>query len=468
MKMATHRAMDPAPRNVVLLADRSARQIAAIQSLGPAGVTVSTTGSAAECLRVLSARPAALCIVDLASDRAPIAAVCAIRAQHPHIPLAAIFDPDHPLVAADAIHAGAAEILPWPFTTRDIATVLANACDLLPLDVPAAARPPADHLIAQSPAMRRVAELVTEAARSRVSVAITGEPGTGRTLAARTIHGLADDRGTRPLVIEDCTGDTPQDLERRLFGVMSAPARSVPAAAEQIGDTGAIARAIGGTLLLRNLADAPARLQIRLARLLRDGEAVLLNGTRTSVELDVQVIAMFDPGVDAAISEGGLRGDLIRALAQIRIDMPPLRRRREDIPLLALHTLHALCRERNVPAKSLSRAAVQVVTALPWPGNASELRRLLEALVDSVPGPVIQLEDVLEQATLDGLAAPADVGATLRDARARFERDCISAVLMRHRGRVPEAAKALGIQRTNLYRKIRQLNVARSLLSARR
>jgi two-component system nitrogen regulation response regulator NtrX len=201
---------------------------------------------------------------------------------------------------------------------------------------------------------------------------------------------------------------------------------------------------------------------------LRDREALLVNGKRAIVDLEIQPIATLDTGVDIALSEGRLRRDLYKQLAQVCIDMPALRRRREDIPLLAVQVLRQMCVARNLPVKSFSRSVLQVMMALPWNGNATELKSLLETLLDTVEGPVIQLEHLLEHATLDGMAEPVEVGATLRDAKARFERDCISAVLMRHHGRVPEAAKALGIQRTNLYRKIRQLNVARSLLSARR
>jgi DNA-binding NtrC family response regulator len=231
---------------------------------------------------------------------------------------------------------------------------------------------------------------------------------------------------------------------------------------------GAIYRANSGTLLLRNIGDAPARVQARLARLLRDREAVLVNGKRVVVDMDVQPIATLDSGPDAALADGRLRRDLYKQLAQVCIDMPALRRRREDIAPLARHVLRTLCAAQQIPIKEFSRSALQVMTALPWPGNAAELRSLLGELASSVDGPVIHLEHLLARISLDGFGQPVESGGTLRDARARFERDCISAVLIRHRGRVPEAAKALGIQRTNLYRKIRQLNVARSLLSARR
>jgi len=148
--------------------------------------------------------------------------------------------------------------------------------------------------------------------------------------------------------------------------------------------------------------------------------------------------------------------------------MPPLRRRREDIPALAAHFLRRACESNGVAQKSFSRTALVLLSALPWHGNTRELQQLVGTLVRGTRKPVLQLEDLLEHASLDGLAARIDPGLTLRDAKARFERDCISAVLMRHHGRVGEAAKALGIQRTNLYRKVRQLNVARSLLTPRK
>lgn len=459
-------------KTVLYLSEGSRRQAAVVERLGQTGLTVTTPAHVPEALQLLATRPMALCLVDLAAERSPLAALRAIRAQQPLVPLAGLFHSGNPLLAAEAIHAGAVDVLPWPFDDRDLATLLANARDLLPigalgLDTPAAES--GDALIAQSPAMQRVAELITLAARGRSGVCVSGEPGTGRSLVGRTIHRLGDEQRLRPFITEDCAGDAPQELERRLFGTAAPTHKQSPnGGTEQIGCSGALYQARGGTLLLRNLVDAPARVQARLARLLRDREAVLVNGKRTVVDLDIQPIATLDTGVDVAVAEGRLRRDLYKQLAQVRIDMPALRRRREDIPLLAVQVLKQMCLERGVAIKSFSRSVLQVMTALPWNGNASELRALLETLVGAVEGPVIQLEDLLEHASLDGVAEPVEDGATLRDAKARFERDCISAVLMRHHGRVPEAAKALGIQRTNLYRKIRQLNVARSLLSARR
>ena len=118
--------------------------------------------------------------------------------------------------------------------------------------------------------------------------------------------------------------------------------------------------------------------------------------------------------------------------------------------------------------KVFSRSALSVLAALPWYGNVAELRTLVDGVARTGGRSVVQVDDLLEHASLEGVSARLDVGVTLKDAKARLERECIAAVLRRHHGRVGEAAKALGIQRTNLYRKVRQLNVSRALLSTRR
>jgi two-component system nitrogen regulation response regulator NtrX len=248
-----------------------------------------------------------------------------------------------------------------------------------------------------------------------------------------------------------------------LFGVVLEGRKNSgrSAAFDRIARSGAVYRARGGTLCLRNLLDAPARVQARLVRLLRDREAELADQAGTLVDLDVRVVGCVDPSVDEAVGDGRMRRDLYERLVQVRVDLPPLRRRREDIPVLAVLFLKRSCDEQGVRLKAFSRSSLKLLAALPWNGNATELRTLVETLVRSVEHPVIQLDDVLEHASFEGAAVRMDTGVSLREAKARFERECISAVLARHQGRVGDAAKALGIQRTNLYRKVRQLQVVR-------
>lgn len=453
--------------NVLYLPATSRDRTAVGDRLTRTGVAVTAAPDVTDAVRLLASRRFALCVVDLADDRAAIGAIRVLRSRYAHQPIAAIIDPANPLVAGEALGAATIDLLPWPFDERDVLVVLANARDRSVADTAAASeKPDVEPLFAQSAAMRSVTELVRAAADIRGGVLISGEPGTGRELVARAIHRGAEGNEQGPFVALDCADGSPQELERRLFG-LAADRRQPdgkPPVVERVGRGGAVVQATGGTLLLTNLVETPARVQGRLARLLRDREAMVAE-KRTLVELDIRVIALFDPMVEAAVTDGRLRRDLYERLAQTIIEVPPLRRRREDIPALAAHFLRKAC---EGPQKGFSRSALTLLSALPWHGNARELQQLVSTLVRLVRRPVIQLDDLLDQVRLEGLAARVDPGLTLREAKARFERDCISAMLMRHHGRVGEAAKALGIQRTNLYRKVRQLNVSRSLLSTRK
>ena len=200
--------------------------------------------------------------------------------------------------------------------------------------------------------------------------------------------------------------------------------------------------------------------------MLRDREAFVDQG-REAVALDIRPIASVDAGINTALDEGRLRADLYERLSLIRVEVPALRQRREDVPVLATHFLKELCRANGKPVKTLTRPALTLLAALPWRGNAPELRGLLERLILLVPGGLIRLEDVLAHTQLEGNVSPTGLDATLRQARAKFERDYIAAVLQHHHGRIADAARVLGIQRTNLYRKMRRLNLMRPRPSVR-
>jgi DNA-binding NtrC family response regulator len=317
--------------------------------------------------------------------------------------------------------------------------------------------------------MREVMTLITRAASMRAGVTIRGEEGTGRHVVARAIHAAQLDAAE--FVSVDCAAFETGDLEIELFGAPARMRAGHGAAAdgwhglERVSRQGCLHAAIGGTLYLKNVGEASTRVQNRLARLLRDREAVLVE-TGATINFDLRPIAGVDPGIDTAVSEGRVREELFRRLSVLRIEMPPIRSRREDIPALANHFLREICRARQVPPKALSRPALSLIAALPWRGNAVELQTMLEAIVGTLAGGKgIGLEDVLAQVKLDGGSAAFSERGTLRQARSRFEREYIAHVLEQHRGRISDAAKALGIQRTNLYRKLRSLRVDRSSLS---
>jgi DNA-binding NtrC family response regulator len=438
------------------------------EQIARCGVPAIEAQDVAEALRILASTRVALCVIDLTHDRAALTVVRLIRARYPSMPIAAIADAANPVIAAEAMHAGIADVLPWPFDEHQFGIVFAHARDRA-VAHPTGAEPSAGEpagLFVQSAAMCATIEQVTAAAATRQHVCLTGEASTGRHLVARELHRLGGGTGDHFFALDAAT-DAPADLERRLFGTMTE--RRDPAsgpAVERVTRDSAVASADGGSLFLANITEAPARVQARLARLLRDRE-VSLDG-RSLMPLDVRVIVATEPDVEALIADGRLRADLAARVAQVRIEVPPLRRRPEDIPLLVVHVIAQACEAAGVPRKHCSRSALALLAALPWHGNGRELVALVDGLVRSVGRRVIQLEDVLAHAALDGFSARLDVGGSLREAKARFERECITAMLRRHHGRVGDAAKALGIQRTNLYRKVRQLNVSRALLSARR
>jgi len=299
---------------------------------------------------------------------------------------------------------------------------------------------------------------VQRAAAGRCGILICGERGSGREMVARAVHSH-DPNPQAPFVKVDCSNPSPEDIELQLFGVLSkrtaAPEGRV---LERISDRCSLREAQGGILFLENALELPARAQARLVRVLRDRE-VAVAGHADPQMLDFRPIASVDGSVESALDEGRIRPDLFERLSLVRIDVPALRQRREDIPVLAMYFLKELCRSHQIPLKTLTRPAITLLSALPWRGNAPELRSLLERLVLLVPQGLIRIEDVLAHTQLEGTLSPSGFDATLRHARARFERDYIAAVLQHQHGRIAEAAKVLGIQRTNLYRKMRRLNL---------
>jgi two-component system nitrogen regulation response regulator NtrX len=327
--------------------------------------------------------------------------------------------------------------------------------------------------LANSAAMQDAMRRLRDAIASTGGVLLHGEPGSGRELFARAIHHGVHDKNSsteelirramrnppteQPFVVVDCGA---QAVEERLFGAAASAERSSEEP-ERITAESALRQATGGTLVLRQITAMPVRAQARLARVLRDGEAslVLDDGNAGYLPVTLRTIATMDAGSTEQIVP-----ELQRRLAESTIEVPPLRQRREDIPALVRYLLKDHCAEHGIAPKVASAQALELLAALPWKGNVRELKTLLTGLVAKVPGRMIRLVDVLASVRLDcGASAQMSVAyaGTLREARAKFERDYVSAVLEQHHGRMAEAARALGIQRTNLYRKVRQLAVKR-------
>ena len=396
-------------------------------------------------------------LVDLSRGAAALQLAQEIRAHRASTLMFAVVDERRPDLTTEAVLAGVADVFARPLGGRRVAGAIERELNYDSCELSRSG----DDLYSHSPAMRPVIALIDEAAAKRAGVLIMGENGTGRQVAARAIHSRQN-ASAAAFVTVNCAAYDTEELDVTLFG---ASART-----ESYGDPGSrgLARvsregrlhaAVGGTIYVQNVADAATKVQARLARVLRDREALLVE-TGEPIAFDVRPMAGVDPGFDRAVQEGRVRDDLFRRLSVTRIDMPPLRDRREDIPALANYYLREICAQLRVPPKTVSRAALSLISALPWPGNAVELRSLLEAVVNGLQGGRgIGLEDLLAHVRLDGGSVGLAGGGTLKQARARFEREYIANILEQHHGRISDAAKALGIQRTNLYRKMRSLRV---------
>jgi DNA-binding NtrC family response regulator len=308
-------------------------------------------------------------------------------------------------------------------------------------------------LMGRTVAIVRVQELVLRAARMDGGALITAEAGAEVESVARELHARGRS-ATAPYVVVDCDASEPTSVDRLLFG--KASSASTSADLESIAADSCIAAARGGTLFLRHVTDLRAAAQAQLARIARDGE-VRIDGVPVATAL--RLVASAPPGIDADVHAQRFRRDLFRRLSTTRIDLPPLRDRAGDVPALASRLLEEACAAAARPAATFSKGALALVGALTWTGNLAELRGVVERVAAELGGDVVQIEHLLPALPLNRAAAPFTPSGNLREARLRFERDYIAAVLQHHEWRMADAAETLGIQRPNLYRKARQLGI---------
>jgi two-component system, NtrC family, nitrogen regulation response regulator NtrX len=315
------------------------------------------------------------------------------------------------------------------------------------------ASPAALELVGRSAVIARVQEVVRRSASLDSGVLIVGEPGVDAGSVARELHARSG-RPAAPWTAVEC-GRSDVDLERALFG---APLGLTPADVESVSGDSRIAAARGGMLFLQDVDKLPAAAQARLARVARDAHVRI---DRDVVATRFRLAASASPSIDGDVRESRFQADLFRCLAVSRIDLPPLRGRLEDVPSLSARLLEDLSAAAGLPPRKFAPPALALLAALSWPGNLAELREVVERVMpgQSIPGDeVIPIERLLPALQLDRASTPF-VPVGLRDARLRFERDYIAAVLQHHGWRMADAARTLGIQRPNLYRKARQLGI---------
>lgn len=367
-------------------------------------------------------------------------------------------DPDLPVIimtgyasvetAVQALKRGAYDYVTKPVDPDELSHLVANAVSHRRAQVEAerwketalGGAPRAD-LIGRGPAMKRIQEMIDMVAPTDSTVLITGESGTGKEVVARCIH-AASQRRNMPMVVIHCGALTETLLESELFGHERGAFTGA-----QYRKKGKFEAADGGTVFLDEISDISLRTQTDLLRVLQEKEIVRVGGTQT-IPIDFRCIAATNKDLESLVKTGSFRPDLYYRLHVFCIDLPPLRDRREDIPLLAEHFVHRLAATTNraVPPR-ISREAMELLTACDWPGNVRELENAIERAM------VVTRGDVIEPAAFGFLRSQTNPRAlTLEE----VERHHIERIWKECAGNHSKAARILDIDRTTLYSKLKR------------
>lgn len=463
-----------APRVWVVDDDRSVRFVLAT-ALTEAGYDVSGFDGAQAVRDALAQKPAPdLLFTDV---RMPgdsgLQLLDALKQKDPQLPVVVMSAYTDVASTAGAFRGGAHEFLSKPFDLDEAIALAARVLgdhDTAPDDAP----PPSgdsDALVGDTPAMQQLFRAIGRLAQAPVSVLVTGETGTGKELVARALH-RESPRARKPFVALNTAAIPAELLESELFG---HEAGAFTGASRRY--IGRFEQADGGTLFLDEIGDMPASLQTRLLRVLAEDEFFRVGG-RELIRVDVRVIAATHQDLERLVAEGRFRADLLHRLDVVRLKLPPLRERREDVGQLAERFLQAAADRLDAPPKRLGRAALQRLRDHDWPGNVRELQNLCWRLAALAPADLVTPQDlegllpvagdaqrpvdapVHADSWDDALRAWADTRLRAGDAdihaqaRERLDRALLETALVHTGGRRAEAATRLGVGRNTLTRKL--------------
>ena len=452
--------------------DRSIRWVFE-KALSREGISYSSFATAREALDALSGGAPQVLISDI---RMPglsgIELLQEVKEKHPAVPVIVMTAYSDLESAVAAFQGGAYEYLPKPFDVDQAVELIRRALDESQREQsvlePVGAVP---EILGQAPAMQEVFRAIGRLSQSSATVLITGESGTGKELVASALHRHST-RASKPFIAIN-TAAMPKDLlESELFGHERGAFTGAQALRR-----GRFEQAEGGTLFLDEIGDMPPELQTRLLRVLSDGTFYRVGGHQ-QLKANVRVIAATHQDLDARVREGGFREDLYHRLNVIRVRIPSLRERREDIALLARHFLAKSARELSVEPKRLSDEVLAHLGRMDFPGNVRQLENLCHWLTVMAPAQAIGIADLPaefrgEAAAGSGPAADW-IGALEQEVERRlargetgvldqlsrqFERSLITKALARTGGRRIEAANLLGMGRNTITRKIQELGI---------
>ena len=395
-----------------------------------------------------------------------------VQSQHPELPvivMTAHSDLDN---AVHAYKGGAFEYLPKPFDVDEAVELTKRACQPNEqlADANANQSDSVPEIIGESQAMQDVFRAIGRLSRSSITVLINGETGTGKELVARALHKHSQ-RNNNPFIALNMAAIPKDLLESELFGHEKGAFTGAQGLRR-----GRFEQANGGTLFLDEIGDMPADLQTRLLRVLSDGEFYRVGG-HEAVKADVRIIAATHQDLNQLVSQGKFREDLMHRLNVIRIHVPALRERKEDIPILLTHFLKQVARELNVETKQLEPEVIQFLSGLDWAGNVRQLENICRWLTVMASSKTIRIEDLPNELRETEETKTSDAswqlmlanwaehvladGRTnlLQDALPQFEGTLIEVAMRQTGGKRQRAAKLLGWGRNTLTRKIQELEI---------
>ena len=364
-------------------------------------------------------------------------------------------------MAVKATRLGAIDFLEKPVTTDKLLLTVENALRLRHLEDEnrdLKRRLGRHFTVWASAEMRAVMAQVETVAASETRVCIRGETGTGKELIARTLHEKSA-RRDGPFVSLNCAAIPAELMESEIFG--HEKGSFTGAAGRHVGK---FEQASGGTLFLDEIGDMPLPMQAKLLRVLEEGEVERVGGDKP-IHVDVRVVVATHRNLEEQVRQGTFREDLYHRIFVFPVVLPPLRERREDIRVLAEHFARQLAEQNNWRPRSFSDEAIQTLEQYAWPGNVRELRNVVERVLLMAPGDIVDAEAVRRGLPLMGITSAPGSGnglmasGPLAQRVEAFERETLLAELKRNHNHMTNTAKALGLERSHLYKKCQQLGI---------
>ncbi len=433
--------------------------------LSDEGHRTRTAGSADDALAVIAARRPNLVFLDIwlqGSRLDGLQVLDQIKENHPDLPVVMISGHGNIETAVSAIKRGAYDFIEKPFKADRLVLVADRALEASRLkreirDLKTRSGE-TSRIIGASTAVNQLRQTIERVAPTNARVMISGAPGTGKELTARTLHALSN-RSNGPFVVLNAAMILPATMEEELFGTEAGEGRN--------RRVGALEEAHGGTLYLDEVGDMPKETQGKILRVLVDQNFQRVGGS-TRVHVDVRIISSSSREMAAEIAEGRFREELYHRLNVVPVRVPALSERREDVPTLIEYFMEQISATSGLPRRAIASDAMAILQSHAWPGNVRELRNNVERLMILTKG------DPTAEVTIEmlppevGALVPTTAGSTggekllsmaLREAREVFERDYLIAQIARFSGNISRTAEFIGMERSALHRKLKSLGV---------